>query len=343
MRRVSGPLQVTNFVEHSNSTVNRSSSKQQHEKTILLYYDPVFLKHDTGNHPESAARLFPTIRHLDSLASDNGYSRPNWEPITRERLLYVHTAAHIDRLRGFAAAGGGAINPDTVLCPESFDVALMAAGAVGDAVQRVDQNEHQRAFCLVRPPGHHAATDQVAGFCLFNNVAIGARIAARELGYQRVLIVDWDVHHGDGTQAIFWEDPQVAYFSIHRSPFYPFTGYPTETGVGAGKGTIRNIPIEFGTARQDQIDLFDQELSAFAEAIEPQLVMISAGFDAHKNDPIGSLGLESVDFGSLTRKVVDVANRFADGKIVSVLEGGYDPPALAECVEQHLERLTVKP
>ena len=251
----------------------------------------------------------------------------------------MHTTEHVDNVRGFAAAGGGRIEQDTELCPKSFDVALMAAGAVCDAVERIHRKENKLAFCLVRPPGHHAATDHPAGFCLFNNIAVGARIATRELGYERVLIVDWDVHHGDGTQAIFWEDPKVGYFSTHRDPFYPFTGKKTDVGAGAGKGTTRNVPIEFGTAREKQVEMFEEGLSTFAAAIKPQLVMISAGFDAHKDDPIGSLGLEATDFEAMTRSVVAIANRYADGKIVSVLEGGYNPDALALCIEQHLASL----
>jgi acetoin utilization deacetylase AcuC-like enzyme len=308
-------------------------------ETILLYFDPVFQKHDTGQHPENAARLLPTIRYLNTLSMDASHHRPNWEPVTRERLLNVHTAQYVDKLRSFAVAGGGFLDQDTFVCPQSFDVALMAAGAVCDAVERIDRKENKSAFCLVRPPGHHAATDHAAGFCLFNNVAIGARLATKELGYERVLIVDWDVHHGDGTQAIFWEDPKVAYFSMHRDSFYPFTGAQTETGAGAGKGTTRNVPIKYGTAPENQINLFEDKLSSFAETIKPQLVLISAGFDAHKDDPIGSLDLTAIDFAELTRSVVAIANRYADGKIVSVLEGGYQPDALADCIEQHLAEL----
>ncbi len=212
----------------------------------------------------------------------------------------------------------------------------MAAGAVSDAVKRIDRGENQTAFCLVRPPGHHASSDRVAGFCLFNNVAIGARVATKLLGYDRVLIVDWDVHHGDGTQAIFLEDPSVGYFSIHRDSFYPFTGSSSETGNGAGRGTTQNLPIRFGTSRQDQFKKFETELLAFAERIRPQFVFISAGFDAHKDDPIGSLGLEAADFASMTQTVLEIASEFADGKVVSVLEGGYQPESVAACIEQHL-------
>ena len=290
-------------------------------------------------HPENAARLLPTIGHLNSFSTETGSQRPTWKPATRERLLDVHTAQHVEAMQNLAATGGGWADQDTFVCPQSFDVALMAVGAVCDAVEQVVRGRSKTAFCLVRPPGHHAASDHAAGFCLFNNVAVGARLATKELGCERVLIVDWDVHHGDGTQAIFWEDPQVAYFSMHRDRFYPFTGSRAETGAGAGKGTIKNVPIKFGTTREDQIQLFENELSSFAEDVQPQLVLISAGFDAHKDDPIGSLGLEAADFATLTRTVVEIADQYAGGKIVSVLEGGYNPHALAECIEHHLGEL----
>jgi acetoin utilization deacetylase AcuC-like enzyme len=215
----------------------------------------------------------------------------------------------------------------------------MAAGAVCDAVERVVRGDEQQAFCLVRPPGHHALTNSAMGFCLFNNVALGARLAIDELGLDRVLIVDWDVHHGNGTQAIFWEDAQVGYFSIHRSPFYPGTGAADEIGAGAGYGTTLNVPVKFGTPRDEFLARFTSAVERFADLIKPQLVLISAGFDCHRNDPIGSLGLESEDFGTLTRVVLNIAAKHANGRVVSVLEGGYSPFALAESVECHLHEM----
>ncbi|MFT7630380.1 MAG: acetoin utilization deacetylase AcuC-like enzyme [Mariniblastus sp.] len=309
----------------------------------LLYYDPIFLQHNTGNHPENSARLDPTIRHINSLAMASMYHRPSWPPASLEQVQLVHTHAYFDDLKSFANAGGGNLEQDTVVSQESFDVALMAAGAVCDAVERVVRGESKTAFCLVRPPGHHALPNQAMGFCLFNNVAIGARVAIRELGIERVMIVDWDVHHGNGTQAMFWEDPLVAYFSIHRSPFYPYTGEANETGAGPGAGMTCNVPIEFGTPRQKQLDSFEQKLTSFADEFAPQLILISAGFDSHKDDPIGSLGLETNDFRSMTAIVKTLAEKHCNGRIISVLEGGYNPIALAECVTCHLEELQETP
>ncbi len=318
---------------------HRVFQQQATKIPTLLYFDPVFLQHETGAHPESAARLKPTIEFLNSSELEGQFRRPDWQPAVLERIERVHSRRYLDALREFAAAGGGYIEQDTVVSKHSFDVALMAAGAVCDAVEQLNANHANTAFCLVRPPGHHAMIDQAMGFCLFNNVAVGARVATGEFGYERVLIIDWDVHHGNGTQAIFWEDPQVAYFSIHRDHFYPFTGTAIEKGAGAGLGTTKNLPIQFGTPRKVQLELFEKELELFADQFNPQLVFISAGFDAHKSDPIGSLGLEAEDFAEMTRIVAEIARKFSDGKIISVLEGGYNPVALAACVESHLTML----
>ena len=305
----------------------------------LLYYDRLFLEHDTGRHPENAGRLRPLIKHLDASGLSARCERAAWEPVSIERLCRVHTSQHVDAVKAFAQRGGGQIEVDTVVSPKSYDVALMAAGAVCDAVTRVVRGHQQRALCLVRPPGHHALADNPMGFCLFNNVATGARLAIDEFELQRVLIVDWDVHHGNGTQAIFWKDSQVGFFSAHRYPFYPGTGASDETGAGEGLGTTYNLPIKFGISREDYVAGVGAQLERFADKIKPQLIIISAGFDSHRSDPIGSLGLESEDFVPLTQLVLDIANTHAEGRVVSVLEGGYNPSALTECVAVHLEKL----
>ena len=305
----------------------------------LLYYDPKFRDHKTGSHPECAARIVPVMRHLNFVALDVQCKRHRWDPCSVEDIQRVHDLSYIERLDKFCEQGGGYLDPDTVASRESYDVALLAAGAVCDATRRVVAGEDTTAFCLVRPPGHHAEPQGAMGFCLFNNVAIAARLATEQLGIERVLIVDWDVHHGNGTQDTFWEDPRVGFFSIHRWPFYPGTGAADETGVGPGAGTTCNVPVEFGTSRQDYLRTFTERIQSFAGHIAPQLVFVSAGFDAHRDDPIGSLGLEAEDFEPLTQIVLDVADRHAGGRVVSVLEGGYNPEALTACVELHLEAL----
>ncbi|MCA9132659.1 MAG: histone deacetylase [Planctomycetales bacterium] len=305
----------------------------------LLYYDPQFQEHKTGEHPESGKRLLAVTRHLHFIGLDSSCVRPSWEEASVERLCYAHTPEYVKSIERFASLGGGQIDADTLVSPQSYEVARLAAGAVCDAVIRVHAGQDQTAFCLVRPPGHHAMADRAMGFCLFNNVAVAARVATRELGLERVLIVDFDVHHGNGTQAIFWQDAQVGYFSMHRAPFYPGTGAADEIGDGPGAGTICNVPIALGTPPAEQLALFEQKLHDFAAHMNPQLILVSAGFDSHKEDPIGSLGLESEDFRPLTRCLLDVAREHAAGKLVSILEGGYNPDALTDSVTIHLEEL----
>ena len=289
----------------------------------LLYYDPLFLQHETGKHPENADRIITAARRLNLLAMHFGCARPSWEPLAAEELACIHDPLYIESVRTAAEQGGGMLDPDTVVSTRSYDVARSAAGAACNAVDNVLTSKAQRAFCLVRPPGHHATQNRAMGFCLFNNVALAARRSIQQHGLEHVLIVDWDVHHGNGTQEIFWEDPRVGYFSIHRHPFYPGTGMADETGAGAGLGTKLNVPIEFGTSRTDYLQKFHQGLETLAARIRPQLILISAGFDAHRLDPIGSLGLESEDFVPMTQAVLEIAEAHANGRIVSMLEGGY--------------------
>lgn len=308
----------------------------------LLYYSAEFLNHDTGVHPENAGRLLPAIAQIQKSEFVFPFVRPPVRPISDERLERIHPRGYIESVQRLAASGGGTLDEDTVVSAVSFEVARLAAGGVCDAVQRVlEDADERRAFCLSRPPGHHALPEQAMGFCLFANVALGARVALDEFGLDRVLIVDWDVHHGNGTQDIFWEDPRVGFLSIHRYPFYPGTGATDETGGGPGLGTTVNVPLEYGIGRREYLAAFTSAVEKLADRVRPQLVLISAGFDAHRLDPVGSLGLESEDFGPLTRVVVNVANVHAGGRVVSVLEGGYDPRSVAESIDAHLHELCV--
>ena len=305
----------------------------------LLFYDPRVLEHETGNHPENARRIIPAARQLNQLAMHFGCVRPAWKPLTVKELASVHDFHNVESVRALAGNRGGFHDEDTVVSEKSFEVARLAAGAVCDAVDQVIAGPERRAFCLIRPPGHHALVKKGMGFCLFNNVALGARRAIDEHRLDRVLIIDWDVHHGNGTQDIFWEDRQVGFLSIHRYPFYPGTGAADETGSGAGLGTKLNLPIAFGTSRAEFIEQFRLGLEWLATKIQPQLTIVSAGFDAHRLDPIGSLGLESEDFATLTQQVLAIAKTYSGGRIVSVMEGGYNPVAVGECVESHLQQL----
>jgi acetoin utilization deacetylase AcuC-like enzyme len=305
----------------------------------LLYTDPRFLEHDTRRHPERAERLRAITSQLESTHLAAKCGNPTWQPATLERLGRIHQLEYVESIAALAARGGGRPDSDTVVSPASFDVARLAAGAAADAVDRVLAGEDRTALCLVRPPGHHALLNSAMGFCLFNNVAIAASVAIDEHQLDRVLVVDWDVHHGNGTQDSFYADGRVGFFSAHRWPFYPGSGTEDETGTGDGLGATRNLPVVFGTSREKYCDLFRLELENIASQIRPQLILISAGFDAHREDPIGSLGLEVEDFADLTRIVRDVATVHASGRIVSVLEGGYNPTRLAECVDAHLNGL----
>ncbi len=305
----------------------------------LLYTSPLFLEHDTGRHPENASRLTAVHAALSESGLAARCERPVWSPATMEELTLIHEPGYPEKIAQVAARGGGRVESDTVVSRQSYDVALAAVGAATDAVRRVIAGPDRTALCLVRPPGHHALAGAPMGFCLFNNIAIAARLAVRELQLNRVLIVDWDVHHGNGTQDVFWTDPQVCFFSIHRSPFYPGTGAADETGGGDGLGATLNLPTEFGVSRADFKNRFRTRLETFAERMKPELILVSAGFDAHREDPVGSLGLESEDFTELTTTVGEIAKAHAGGRIVSVLEGGYNPARLAESVQLHLEAL----
>jgi acetoin utilization deacetylase AcuC-like enzyme len=306
---------------------------------VLLYTDELFLAHETGRHPECADRLRAVTARLTETNLADRCQRGTVRAAERKEVERVHTAAHADFVAETAAEGGGRLDPDTVVSRRSYDVALHAAGTAVKAVDRVLDGTASRALCLVRPPGHHALPEQAMGFCLFNNVAVAARHAQRAHGLERILVVDWDVHHGNGTQDVFYDDGQVWFFSAHRSPFYPGTGHKHETGRGAGLGTTFNLPLRFGLTRKDYREAFLNVLTDAVAKCRPELILLSAGFDAHANDPIGSLGLETEDFGDLTRLVLDAAGQHCNGRLVSLLEGGYHLRALADSVACHLETL----
>jgi acetoin utilization deacetylase AcuC-like enzyme len=307
----------------------------------VLFTDPLFLRHETGRHPERPQRLAAITDRLASAGLDVRCQPGSYEPLTPEQVARIHRPDVIARARQIAKAGGGHLDADTVVCPASFDVALAAAGACVGGVDAVLRGPDRTALCLVRPPGHHATPTHSMGFCLFNNIALAAAHARDAFGLTRVLILDWDVHHGNGTQDIFYADPTVMFCSIHRfgNGFYPGSGAADETGSGPGLGWTLNAPVRFGTSRHDFRSFFLNTLEKAADHMRPELVLLSAGFDAHRRDPIGSLGLESEDFAELTRLVLQVADTHCQGRLVSCLEGGYDLDALAESVQAHLEEL----
>lgn len=309
------------------------------QSKVQLFSDPLFQNHRTGEHPESPARLASIEKNLQER---NLYSKTvpgKISPVSREHLKLVHDPAHIEQIEKHSQAGGGRIEADTVMSAESFEVALNATGVAINAVEEVLEQRANSALCLVRPPGHHALPEHPMGFCLFNNIAVAAKYAIQVKGLNRVLIVDWDVHHGNGTQYSFYEEEQVHFFSSHRWPYYPGTGGKEETGTGKGLGTILNLPVDVRTPKADFLKAFASHLEQAAQKAKPELVLISAGFDAHHLDPIGGLGLETEDFAHLTQMVCDIAQQYCEGRIVSLLEGGYHLQALADSVEVHLQTL----
>lgn len=305
----------------------------------LLYSDPRFQEHLTGRHPESPQRLVAIIEHLTRQQLVGRCTPGKLDFATNEQLLRVHSEPHIRRVEKFVADGGGRIEQDTVCSAKSYDAARLAAGAAIAAVDAVLKGPDQTALCLGRPPGHHALAGAPMGFCLFNNVAVAAKHAIVAHKLKRVLIVDWDVHHGNGTQDIFYKDEQVYFFSSHRFPFYPGSGDTDETGAGAGVGTKFNLPLAYGIPRKEFLTRFESKLADAAKKCQPELILLSAGFDAHHEDPVGSLSLETEDFGTLTDLVRQVAKSYCAGKLVSLLEGGYNTQRLAESVGIHLEQL----
>lgn len=302
--------------------------------------DPVFQEHDSGRgHPESPLRLETVYRRLETSPVTSRFTALDYQPASVADLALAHEEAYIASVERFCRELSGRIEADTHVGRRSFEVAAKAAGAAMAATDAVLSGEVPRALVLARPPGHHAVRNAAMGFCLFNNIAVAAAHALARHDLDRVLIVDWDVHHGNGTQDIFYSTERVGFFSSHRHPFYPGSGLEDETGSGSGIGTKFNLPLEFGTTRREFLTRFESKLQDALRKTQPQLILISAGFDAHQADPIGSLGLETEDFGVLTRMLVDAANATCGGRIVSLLEGGYNVERLADCVEIHMNGL----
>ena len=305
----------------------------------LLYQSADFLNHKTGAHPESPERLATVTRRLTPTEEWKACTHKTPKPADLSGIFSIHGADYVAELGEFCEAGGGRIEEDTITSPQSFDVARLAAGAAIEATSKVIAGEDKTAFCATRPPGHHAIQCGPMGFCLFNNVAIAARHALATEQLDRLMIIDFDVHHGNGTQDAFYDDAQVAFFSVHRSPFYPGTGDRDETGTGQGLGTTLNLPLGFDTPREEMLRKTETELHTFASSFKPQLILLSAGFDAHRDDPVGNLHLETEDYGTLTDIVRSIAAEHCQGKLVSLLEGGYHPERLADCIQVHLRHL----
>ena len=305
-------------------------------KTGIVHAD-IFTEHDTGfGHPESPARY---VMIVNRLRNAEYAERLEWiapRPATREELLRVHLGGYLDLARRDILSGSAYLSTgDTSVGPRSWDVALMAAGGACVAVDAVVQKSLKNAFCVLRPPGHHASPGRGMGFCVLNNTAVAARHAQQHHGIGKVLIADWDVHHGNGTQDAFYDDDSVLVFSTHQRPWYPGTGARDETGHGRGLGTTMNRPFPAGAARKEIVGAFTNEFLDAARRFKPELVLISAGFDSRDGDPLGGFHLEDEDFADLTRVLLDLADECAEGRVVSLLEGGYELGGLSSSANAH--------
>ncbi len=296
-------------------------------------YDPVYLEHGTPGHPESSQRLKRIMEHLGESGMLQRLRPLVARDATLEEISLIHLPSYVSRVRETAASGGGWLDADTYVGERSFAAAVRAAGGVLRLVDAVLCGEVDSGFALVRPPGHHALPERGMGFCLFNNVAIAARHALQKRDLERVLIVDFDLHHGNGTQAAFYDDPRVLYFSTHQYPYYPGSGHWQEAGTGAGQGYTVNVPLPAGVGDCGYGQVFDEILLPVARRFQPQLILVSAGYDAHWSDPLGMMLLSVSGYAQLVSTLTSLAKECCKGRLAFALEGGYDPRALALGVE----------
>jgi acetoin utilization deacetylase AcuC-like enzyme len=309
--------------------------------TTAFAYHPGMLAHDAdGGHPESPGRLRAITSHLRKTKLWGTLLHLEPTPADEDVLTLVHPRGYLEGLREAARAALIYLDPNTRMSKDSYRAATVATGAVLAAVDAVMEGRARNAFAAVRPPGHHGFPERTSGFCLISNVAVAARYLQQRHGMERVLIVDWHAHHGNGTQAIFYDDPSVLYFSTHQYPFYPGTGAAGENGRGAGQGFTINVPLAAGTGEAEIIDIYREQLVPAAKAFKPQFVLISAGFDSHREDPLANLGLTAAGYATLTEIVMGIADVSAQGRVVSILEGGYNTQALAQSVAAHPNALS---
>jgi len=300
---------------------------------------PQYLKHDTEPHPENPGRLKAIQGKIESSKIYPHLIFPEPRRATADELTANHDPSHINHVRNSCRNGVQNLDGDTVICPDSWDAAVLSAGAGLTAVDQIVTGQLDNAFTAVRPPGHHAEKDRSMGFCLFNNVAIAARYAIKKHGLNRVCIFDWDVHHGNGTQHSFYSDPSVHYSSIHQYPFYPGTGDKDETGIGDGLGTTLNFPLDAFNGDQTYLDIVKNKLMPVIQSFKPDLIIVSAGFDAHEDDPLAQMRVSSSCYGKMTDMVLKAAENICDGRLLSMLEGGYNHTALADSVLEHVNAL----
>ncbi len=308
---------------------------------VALYYDPLFVGHDTLTHPENASRVEACLSLIEESGLGARLERAQCRDATEDELALIHAPAHIRRMQSVGKRGPVMVLADTIANTGTYAAALRAAGAVLGATEAVATGEFDAAYCLTRPPGHHAVATAPMGFCFFNSVAVAARHANTALGLERVAVVDIDIHHGNGTQDAFYNDPRVLYISTHQYPYYPGTGHWREAGAGEGAGTTLNLSLPGGCGDAEYTMLLEQVIAAKLRAYRPELILVSAGYDAHFADPIdGSLmRLSCSGYAALIAGLRDIAAELCGGRIVLALEGGYDLTALSWSVRNSIEAL----
>jgi len=309
--------------------------------STALLADPIYKEHDPGpGHPERPERFDAVVRALDRAGLTKSLDRIATRFATEDEIATCHSRTYFAKVKREIAAGAHQLSTgDTDVSSRSFEVALQAVGGILNTVDAVVERKAANAFCVVRPPGHHARPEQGMGFCVFSNIAIAARHAQRKHGVGRVLIADWDVHHGNGTQDIFYSDGSVFFFSTHQSPWYPFTGAIREMGEGAGRGCTMNCPFPAGSGRAEILGAFRNGLMPAMDRFKPDLVLISAGFDSRLDDPLGQFTLVDADFAELTSIMLELAAKHSGGRLVSVLEGGYNLAGLGSAAAAHVKTL----
>lgn len=302
---------------------------------VTLYFDPIYEEHKTGyGHPERPERLPVALKALEDSGLLSSVQVASPRDASKEEIRLVHEARYIEQVKQVAEAGGGNLDMDTVLSGASYGAALKAAGALVESVDRCLAGELASSFCMVRPPGHHALPGRGMGFCLFNNVAIGARYALEVKGLERVMIVDWDAHHGNGTQDTFYGDPAVLYVSLHQYPHYPGSGWVDEVGQGKGKGFTINFPFPPGTGEKEYLEAFESVIIPAGRSFDPDLVMVSAGYDSHAADLLCQMRLVDASYRKMTESLLGLAGECCDGRLVMTLEGGYNLNAEARSIVQ---------
>ena len=310
---------------------------------VGIVLDKLYVDHDNGpGHPETFERVLAIVDMLQFTKMMDEVVRIEPRDATREEITLVHTQEHFDKIASTKGKPKVFLDSDTSTCAVTFDAALRASGGLISAIDSVLNGEVDRAFPIVRPPGHHAEADRPMGFCFFNNVAVGAAYLTKIKGLKRVMVIDWDVHHGNGTQHIFYDNPDVLFFSSHQYPFYPGTGGMDEVGSGDGKGYTVNVPMQPGMGDNEFIKIFEEILNPIIEQYEPEFILVSAGFDIFIEDPLGGMRVTPEGFAKLTRMLTDQADKICDGKIIFLLEGGYNLDGLWISTKEMLEEMLDK-